>query len=569
MDAANCPYKPYNSFNYLDDAHTRGVDLKFPPNAHAIVTVGTDMPKDKLVQAIMRMRQIGRGQTVEFFGSEEVTRKMKTLTKKDVITSLEVLNWTLYNTIEVQEGQFIEFAKQGFTYEAKQMAIKLCHGTSDNIKSLIKICRDDEQLTLKSMYSGKLEKENCDMVIKQYLSFVYNHVHNILQEDHITLEDDVKSSIKASLLDVEYKINVKVGPIIEHRRMKRSYLDEEYERELEQQEEEEIQRELPEKQEPYHEEIWNIPTLLESDFLEKCPGVNKNDSSGSGYPLIYHITDAMKETSPLREHIESGYLQFSQKLFVTNNFMRSVKDYKVENGHYSKCIDVILKFEKKATTNSFDMSDYNFLLVSGQEANRILPLFWFPNEKSQHTVTYAHFPSLISSLTLPLQPAPFQLLTPIEKKVCFQMKLLMGETNFIKDKEMRKEFNSFFGVVSVTDIPQTIFSPYSIAIVRDLLKILVVDAIILGGSHIIVVKDINVHSKITNLADKKLLPDEIGVSHLIDYLKSLSSNRFFTHSKGHRGLFEQIASMRGKDFERSDAADLIDGVDTNDDNGED
>jgi len=35
---------------YLDDAHTRGTDLKLPPNSRAAVTLGPKVTKDRLVQ---------------------------------------------------------------------------------------------------------------------------------------------------------------------------------------------------------------------------------------------------------------------------------------------------------------------------------------------------------------------------------------------------------------------------------------------------------------------------------------------------------------------------------------
>jgi hypothetical protein len=35
---------------YLDEAHTRGTDLKMPENYRAIVTLGPDLTKDRLVQ---------------------------------------------------------------------------------------------------------------------------------------------------------------------------------------------------------------------------------------------------------------------------------------------------------------------------------------------------------------------------------------------------------------------------------------------------------------------------------------------------------------------------------------
>lgn len=37
---------------YLDDSHTRGTDLKLPPDYRALVTLGPKVTKDKLVQGM-------------------------------------------------------------------------------------------------------------------------------------------------------------------------------------------------------------------------------------------------------------------------------------------------------------------------------------------------------------------------------------------------------------------------------------------------------------------------------------------------------------------------------------
>lgn len=38
---------------YLDDAHTRGTDLKLPPDFRALVTLGPKVMKDKLAQGTL------------------------------------------------------------------------------------------------------------------------------------------------------------------------------------------------------------------------------------------------------------------------------------------------------------------------------------------------------------------------------------------------------------------------------------------------------------------------------------------------------------------------------------
>ncbi|KJY02038.1 hypothetical protein TI39_contig263g00006 [Zymoseptoria brevis] len=62
---------------YLDESHTRGIDLKLPSTYRAAVTLGSNLSKDKIVQACMRMRKLGRGQTVVFIiFSDEIRNKI-------------------------------------------------------------------------------------------------------------------------------------------------------------------------------------------------------------------------------------------------------------------------------------------------------------------------------------------------------------------------------------------------------------------------------------------------------------------------------------------------------------
>ncbi|KAG9318890.1 hypothetical protein JVU11DRAFT_999 [Chiua virens] len=80
---------------YLDDAHTRGTDLKFPNGFRAAVTLGPKVTKDRLVQGCMRMRKLGGGHSVMFFAPLEVDLSIRSAThKKDPnirITSADIL----------------------------------------------------------------------------------------------------------------------------------------------------------------------------------------------------------------------------------------------------------------------------------------------------------------------------------------------------------------------------------------------------------------------------------------------------------------------------------------------
>ncbi|KAF5540060.1 hypothetical protein FNAPI_10600 [Fusarium napiforme] len=88
---------------FLDEAHTRGTDLKLPINYRAVVTLGAGLTKDRLVQACMRMHKLGQGQTAEFCIPWEIEQKIVHLKGKDAagreaISVSDVLCWAITET---------------------------------------------------------------------------------------------------------------------------------------------------------------------------------------------------------------------------------------------------------------------------------------------------------------------------------------------------------------------------------------------------------------------------------------------------------------------------------------
>ncbi|KAJ0427087.1 hypothetical protein BJY00DRAFT_320561 [Aspergillus carlsbadensis] len=67
---------------YLDEAHTRGTDLKLPPDALGALTLGLSQTKDHTVQAAMRLRQLGTTQSVRFLAPPEVHQSILDVCKK-------------------------------------------------------------------------------------------------------------------------------------------------------------------------------------------------------------------------------------------------------------------------------------------------------------------------------------------------------------------------------------------------------------------------------------------------------------------------------------------------------
>ncbi|KAI0595401.1 hypothetical protein F4775DRAFT_605075 [Biscogniauxia sp. FL1348] len=118
---------------FLDEAHTRGTDLKLPKDYRAAVTLGAGLTKDRLVQACMRMRKLGQGQSVVFCVSEEIGAKITSLkgvtndesritlpartTDDHKIQVLDVLAWTIWETFADLRRSIPIWALQGQRFE--------------------------------------------------------------------------------------------------------------------------------------------------------------------------------------------------------------------------------------------------------------------------------------------------------------------------------------------------------------------------------------------------------------------------------------------------------------------
>jgi hypothetical protein len=112
---------------YLDEAHTRGIDLKLPTSYRAAVTLGTNLTKDRLVQACMRMRKLGKGQSVVFCIPEEIQVKILGCTAKlqasDIAVS-DVLTWAISETWADLRRCMPLWATQGRRFEDHKGLLK-------------------------------------------------------------------------------------------------------------------------------------------------------------------------------------------------------------------------------------------------------------------------------------------------------------------------------------------------------------------------------------------------------------------------------------------------------------
>ncbi|EQL03900.1 hypothetical protein OCS_00393 [Ophiocordyceps sinensis CO18] len=145
---------------YLDEAHTRGTDLKLPPHARGALTLALGQTKDHTVQAAMRLRQLATTQSVTFCAPPEVYRSILDLRRKEDgmrISSSDVVHWLLEQTCRNNEQLRSLFNAQGIDFCRRASAIRkhpkfLTEGAHKS--ALLDVIRSPEQIMLDELYGS-------------------------------------------------------------------------------------------------------------------------------------------------------------------------------------------------------------------------------------------------------------------------------------------------------------------------------------------------------------------------------------------------------------------------------
>lgn len=59
----------HQTFVIFDEARTRGADIKMKTSTIAVLSLGPNMTKDKMMQAVGRLRKFGRNQKIHILGT--------------------------------------------------------------------------------------------------------------------------------------------------------------------------------------------------------------------------------------------------------------------------------------------------------------------------------------------------------------------------------------------------------------------------------------------------------------------------------------------------------------------
>ncbi|KAF9883007.1 hypothetical protein FE257_004347 [Aspergillus nanangensis] len=150
---------------YLDEAHTRGTDLKLPPLARGAVTLGLQQTKDHTVQAAMRLRQLGSTQSIVFLAPPEVHQSIldsRSLPADDGLDSSDVVRWLIDQTcLNNQELLPLHYA-QGLDFCHRKQAAITYHDAWSNSRhrdSLLAVVQQPEKVALEQIYHAHPREE--------------------------------------------------------------------------------------------------------------------------------------------------------------------------------------------------------------------------------------------------------------------------------------------------------------------------------------------------------------------------------------------------------------------------
>ncbi|CAG7937273.1 unnamed protein product [Penicillium salamii] len=151
-----------NCLVYLDEAHTRGTDLKLPQDARGALTLGLNQTKDHTVQAAMRLRQLGTTQSVTFIASSEVHQSIQDVCDKSVgenLNSADVITWLLDQTCATNRQLHSLYFWQGNDFCYRMQAAATFNdflSNMDHRKAYLNYLQQPEQRTLEQLYGPRI-----------------------------------------------------------------------------------------------------------------------------------------------------------------------------------------------------------------------------------------------------------------------------------------------------------------------------------------------------------------------------------------------------------------------------
>ncbi|KAH8814811.1 hypothetical protein F5884DRAFT_151839 [Xylogone sp. PMI_703] len=358
---------------YLDEAHTRGIDLKLPRNARGALTLALGQTKDHTVQAAMRLRLLGSSQSVTFIAPPEVNQSIIDvcrLTQKDVIDSSHVVTWLLEQTCKTIEHSRKLYLAQGADFcrrtNAQWEHNKFLTDYSHR-EAYLAVVQQPERQSLEQLYGNIVDFK---ATFSQSLQFP--EMRKFMEKLH-----NQSMEVTSSGYDVPSSALEEV----------------EQERQIEFQVEE-----VRQVQKPIHYNALSFPGLstVISKFVSSGRLVGEN-----GY---IHVFKALASTSLGQKYDVRGT---STELYVSAEVMRTIKTKKNRpNDSFMRPVEWVL----------WSCSSNTALIIIPEEAELLIPVLRKIQSPKVHLLAYAapvtkymlHFSGL-SYYALPSLPVSYKL----------------------------------------------------------------------------------------------------------------------------------------------------------------
>ncbi|CAF4497659.1 unnamed protein product [Rotaria sp. Silwood2] len=369
-------------FVYLDEVHTRGTDLKLPLTAHGIVTLGKNMNKDKLMQAVMRLRDLDFKQSIVLWGSKEISAEIAIINgiNIDDITSKHVITWVTYNTIQKNENDLYLVMKEKLKYVVKSRALEYQKKVKEiPMNSLIIAYVSGSLDSIEKSYGTTPQKRNPRDVLNRNMGAYLTGFYPLVKSE---LEEKGQSKDLIKEIDIDENIDrPKMKEMLEKvdQKLPKSILtinadmdnDQENEREIEEMQRVEVAP-VP-KTAPPPEVTWDFDKIFGENFQDRAfRGEN-------GYPKLKELKKCFEFTDidGLKK------LKWHGKVFATDNFIKTIEAIDDKNkqcqNDYLKPVNMILILRKD--------KEVCFIIVSIFEAQHLVKLCY---EKKDPKVSLVH-----------------------------------------------------------------------------------------------------------------------------------------------------------------------------------
>ncbi|KAF2802615.1 uncharacterized protein BDZ99DRAFT_401210 [Mytilinidion resinicola] len=400
-------------FVYLDQAHTRGTDLKLPINYRAAVTLGPLLTKDRLVQACMRMRNLGKGQSVVACASKEIEKQIKNSCNKeldDKITMLDVVEWCIRNTCIQIRKELPMWAQQGERYTLQQNKLNMAPAgvTSTLAKSVVEELKEREAQTLDMRYG--INSPSLHQALRFHLP------QDNAQQSHVLSKDTEAIASRCQ----EFNINPYEGPA----------LQEEHERELCPENEREQQVERPRPMKPF----LHVTHVAIKAFAQTGQwGDLKSEAVLPAFRTL-KATSAGKYLQPN---------EWPQDLLVSRDFAQTVQN---PGGQvvdaYLKPVNWVLS---RQTDNGTSLKQWEVVIISPAEANELLPIIMEHKIVTLHVYSPRTRQSMRSLDNLSFCVIPQVEVKAVPSLLVTQLNLFAGQL-YQNDDEANKILCEFLGL---------------------------------------------------------------------------------------------------------------------------